>query len=531
MLIFNKMKKYTIIISAVLLGIFFGTPASAQENRKTYVYPASLEFNHARSLWFNSNNAAGLTVTPLDNYNEVSATCKFEDGDYKRQQSGDRITGTAFNTNGALRLGKVVLWGDFNFANRFDRASLYNTMLYQVADDMPYYVADPQVSNWKRQLYDMSLKAATPLLWDRLGIGITANYTTRTGAKQKDPRSTTYYYHVNVQPALILRLGQHYVGLNGLYENMFERTVPTNSDNQNDQPVFLMRGLGNYAVGTVGGLGGVGTFYYKGNKVGGGLEYGKTGKFSFLLDLNYRLRVIDVFQSPTKPQRMGSTKNQTYRGNLQLMLDGALTNKLAIDYYRRSTDGVEYIQELDKTYEVQQWITIAKFIRSNYAFKALSLNYDLFMGREKGYGWRAGAKAVYSDRRDEYYLPDSHLSTENFYGEIFVKKNFDLGKYSALLAGLNGGYNKNLSGEYVYNGSYAESAVVTDFYAADFAFLTADYWQIGGNINFSFPLGLGDTALYLDARADWLLPKNYDAAAGSSNPSRIFAQFSVGFTF
>lgn len=486
---------------------------------------ANIELTKSKSLWFNTNNAAGLTITPLDNFSEVSVGYGLNNGDFKMAQSGKNESTLKFNTNGALNLGGIMLWGNFNYDNNTSKESCYNTGLYNPFRDMPYYIADPVISKWKRQSYDLNLKAASPILWNFMGFGCEVDYTSKTAAKQNDPRSTNYYYTIQVRPGLLFKVNdKHFFGINALYENLYERSRPENSNEQIDQPVFIMRGLGNYTADVLGGIGGIGTTYYKGNILGGAFQYNYKGALNALLNIKYNYKVEDAFMSPSKPQRLGSTKQNVFEGNLQLMIDGNYTHKLTLNYYDKSTDGVEYIQVIDNSYDVQQWVTVAKYVRSKYSLQVASLKYDFFAGNDRGYSWRAGVNGEYSNKSDEYYLPNSTLTAENIFANIFAKKNFILGSKNALLFGLNIGYSKNIDGEYVYGGANASSQLVTEMFKNDIAFLTSDYLRLGGELNFSF-LVAKKMSMFLSAKCQYLNPSSDEF------DSRINANFSIGLTF
>lgn len=508
----------------VVVGLLMPVVLQSQ-NTERVMNAAGIELTKSKSLWYNSNNASGLTITPLLNFNEVSAGYGMNSGDFKMSQSGKDETGLNFNTNGALNLGGVMLWGNFNYDNITSKESCFNTGLYDPFRDMPYYVADPVISKWKKQSYDLNLKAASPILWDFMGFGCEADYTSKTAAKQNDPRATNYYYTISVRPGFLFKINNdHYLGLNGVYENLNERVSMENSNKLQDQQIFIMRGLGNYTPGAVGSGSGLGAFYYKGNKIGGAFQYNYNGCVKALLDVKYHYKVEDVFQSLSKPQRMGTTVQNVFEGNLQLMIDGNYTNKLTVSYFDKSTDGIEYIQVLDHSYEVQQWVTMAKYVRSKYSLQVASLQYDFFAGNDRGYSWRAGVNGEYSNKKEEYLLPSSILTAENIFANVFAKKNFTLGSKNTLLFGLNAGYSKNLSGEYVYGGVNPTSALVTDMYKNDIAFLTSDYFRCGGELNIAFMVAK-KMSMFVSAKCQYLKPSSDEF------DSRVNANFSVGLTF
>lgn len=512
----TTMKKYIIFITLLFISsVIYGQGNAISDN-------AAMELNFAKSLWFNSSNAAGLKVTPLTDYNVVSAKYYLQNGDYKPQQRGDKENGLSFNTNGALQLDKISLWGDFNFTNEFYTGTKYNTNLFEANYYMPYFISDPNLSDWNRQIYDMSLKGATGI-GDNVLFGIYANYVNRQGAKQKDPRSVPYNYSIFVQPSFIYNFCcNHSIGLSLSYSNSFDRSGTSNSDSQNDQSIYIMKGLGHFSPGVVGGVGGVGAFFYKGNLLGGALQYGYNGDFNLLLEVDHSYSVTDVFQTPTKPRRMGSTANSTTNGTLQIVFPGTTTHKITANYYRRDVDGIEFIQEEDRTEAVATWKTIAKYIRSNYFYNSMQLNYDLFLGADYSYDWYFGVMANYSDRSDIYYMPESTLDTRNVFGEINAKKNFRFNKGS-LLAGLNLGYNSNIDGSYKYGGTDTESLVITDFYAKDIKFLTSDYVKFGINLDLSYAVG---------AKMSMLLGLDYQMLSSSGdNGNRNFLTARIGLLF
>jgi hypothetical protein len=468
-----------------------------------------MELSLAQSLWFNSSNAAGMALNPLHNYNILSAQYENASGEYKLQQEGDKNRSTNFNTNGALQLGKFFLWGDFSFSDNYVTGATYNTNRYEPLNDMPYYVADPNKSDWKRQYYDMTVKAARSLWRERLTAGLEMHYTTRRAAKQLDPRSTVHSYGIEVKPSVTAKItGNQHVGINLCYRNAFDRNNFTNSLSYHSEQVYIMKGLANYSPGVVGGIGGINVFYYPCNRYGGGLQYGITGNNkALLLDVICAMQKTEVFESPAKPQRRGTADNTTLQGTLQLIRNGNTTHKITAKAALSTTDGIEYVQEYDSRYEVNRWITIAQYVKSQYRSIQASLKYDLFIGTRNDYSWKAGLKTRYIDRQDEYLSPHSAFNVKNNYAEVSVAKNLATGTSSKILAGLNLGYNLNMGGEYLYGGTEVDALPVTDFYPRDLAFLTADYWQAGCEIAWSLTLN-AKSSINLYLCGQWQNPNN-----------------------
>lgn len=514
------MKKIYLLLGLIGLS---ASVAFAQE----IVREPHIEMNQARSLWWDSNNAAGLSVMPLDKYSIVGLDYNFEKGNFKLTQDGEKESSAGFFTNGATSVGKTQLWGTFDYRNIVEKDASFITNLYDPHRDMPYYVADAVMSKFKKQAYDLGVKAAFPQLWGFVTPGMDLQYTTRTGAKQRDPRSVTYYLTVKANPSLLFELsGRSSLGLTFNYEYLYERSTFNRSDTEVDCPVYIMRGLGNYTSSFVSGSVGVGTFFYKGNRIGGGLQYGFNNGdgFSALVDAAYTYKVEDAFQTPTKKQTMGSTKQDLWKVSAQLLNENSENmQKLAISFLQRETEGIEYIQELDSSFEVAEWITLAKYVRSKYSFRNVGLKYDFFAKDGASYSWRAGIEGDYSHKSDEYILPASSLEAENMMLNLYVKKNIVLCNVISMHVGLNAGYNSNLKGEYNYTGAFETSGTVTEMYKNDIMYMSSDYWKFGGEITLA--PAMKNASQYLKFRFQYYSPTD------SVFEKRIFGGVSVGITF
>ncbi len=519
------MKKIYLLLGLIGLSVSF--TASAQEGQ--VVRQSEIEMNLSRSLWFNSNNVAGMSLIPLSKYSILDFAYQMKDGNFKMSQDGEKVTSLGFNTNGATNIGNTYLWGNFDYRNIVEDGTKYITNLYDPHRDMPYYVADAVSSKFKKQAYDLGVKVAFPQLWNFVTPGCELQYNTNTGAKQRDPRSVTYYLTVKAVPSFVFELSQRSnLGLSINYEYMYERSTFNRSDTEINYPVFIMRGLGNYTSDVVSGTVGVGTFFYKGNRIGGALQYGfDTGTgFSALLDAGYSYKVEDAFQNPTKKQSMGSTEQNMWNASLQLLAeDDDNMQKLVFSYTDRKTDGIEYVQEMDPSFEVSDWITLAKYLRSKYSYKSFNINYEYYIKEGNSYKWKFGWDYTLTKKYDEYLLPSAFLKVENAFDNVYAKRNFNFGGgKSSLLAGLNLGYNDNKKGEYSYTGGYDESEPVVDMYAKDIKYMSSDYIVVGGELTYSTLIN-NTTSLFVKGACQCYLPDNSDFN------NRVYAGLSFGITF
>jgi hypothetical protein len=478
-----------------------------QEEKPVATYDA-LEGNRAQSLWFASSNAAGMAITPLYEYNLLEAQYNVASGHYKLQQQGDRERKVGMNVDGALQLGKFFLWGNFTFSDDYTTGSSYNTNRYESQPDMPYYVADTVKSDWKKQYYDMTCKVAFPLT-GRIVLGGEIRYITRKAAKQLDPRSVLHNYAIELKPALIFSLNDRsHLGLNFLYQNTFDRNTFTNSLSDNSERVYIMKGLGNYSTGVIGGLASISPFYYPSDQYGAGLQYDATGTLGRLLaEITYTRQRTDAFEAPTKPRRRGATQKTEYEGYLQWLKPGVITHKATLHARYSSTDGIEYLQEYNSQFDINQWITIAQYVKSAYSDRQLSLRYDLYSGTPTDYSWKTGVNANYTHREDEYFSPQSLFNARNIYTETFAARRFLFGPTTTFHAGLNVGYRLNLDGEYLYNVPEPTSPIVQDFFTKDLEYLTTNYLQAGCNLYLSLALP-SDASVNFKMQWQWINPSD-----------------------
>ena len=107
----TNMKRY-FLISVMALGVALSAAAQGSGTD----YPARVELVKAQSAWFNSANAAGLSVDPLNIYHELMFGYGLGRGDFRLQPEGNtNILDIA--TSGSAKLGQGFVWGSFSYKN------------------------------------------------------------------------------------------------------------------------------------------------------------------------------------------------------------------------------------------------------------------------------------------------------------------------------------------------------------------------------------------------------------------------------
>lgn len=115
----------------------------------------------------------------------------------------------------------------------------YNASLIDPLRGTPFFIADTYKSKWINQLYDMTVKAAAPKLWDRLIFGIEATYQNGQGAKQHDPRPLVSLSKFEIKPGVTVTLGKHAIGANYQYYSRREDGTASNKISMSTNPVYI----------------------------------------------------------------------------------------------------------------------------------------------------------------------------------------------------------------------------------------------------------------------------------------------------
>lgn len=443
--------------------------------------------NTSEHIWNSSANAASLSLDPLEDYSVLSMDYTYKTGEYRRRQSGKNIGELDFSTEGATAVGKVRLWGDFSYSNISDKGSKYNTLLYDPFDEnFMYTAADSTASDWKRQSYDMRMKAGLPVVEDRLYAGIFIHYNDRIAAKQQDPRSESYGRCIDVSPALILKTGTGAFGVNFLYSDSFTRATPTISNSQLIQRVFLLRGLGNYVEDYVGGNS-LQTMYFRRSTLGAGLQYEKSaGQTRLLADLLWNRSHSTVKESPTYPKEHGRTSVDDFGAYVTALREGSLIHLAKISFNGRLATGTEVTSVWNK--ESGLWDVRSQVEQVSLSSMSATVSYDLRKVQGKGWNWNARAEAGWNWEYDKYKLPESTFSYDNVFAGAGFSKNFIFADSSFLLEATMR-YSMNLDGSYVYSGSRKESPIVKDLFGHDIEILCSDYLLAGIRAGWSIPVG------------------------------------------
>lgn len=445
--------------------------------------PTALRLENERAWMTEAGNPAGLVTDSLKAHSSVGIRYLYGTGEYRLLPDGKTHSDLAFDTEGAVKVGKVSLWGHFAYNYIATEGSSYNTLLYNPYDTrFLYSVADSVESGWRRQAYDLEFKAAMPLSRDKLIGGLHVTYTDRLAAKQNDPRAESYHYSVGLTPSLIFRGRKGNFGFHLHYANTFERSTPTLSNNEENQMVYVLRGLGNYIDNVVGGSS-LKTMYFRCNTLGAGLQYEGTGRTPWLLSADLRYHLTKITEGATQPRLQGRTNVFEADLGWKMRLRGG--HRISLDFSHAGTTGIEptTVLNMDGVWEVR-----SELAQCSYAKEVLTLAWDKTIGTESDWKWVFHAGLAFESEDDRYAQPHSEFAWSALKPQLRAewRKTFKRGAALRLGAELGGG--KNLSSKYNYSGVHPEGKPAAVWYPHDLSVLSADYVQEAISIGFTLPL-------------------------------------------
>ncbi len=515
------MTKY-IKTGLLLIGLFGLTIAAQAQQMERLKTPAAHEMMKARHLWHRTPNAAGLQLDAPQVFSGVNASYKIRKGDFKRPQQGQTVNDLDFNTEGAVYVGSIYAYGRFSYQRNTERDVNFNASISDPFRGMPYYVADTNPSDWKRQTYDMAFRVSTPRFFDQLALGLEASYLARNAAKQRDPRTHNYFYTLRIRPALAWSLNEHnHLGAHFDYFSLKEEGSLKQVNIYVDQTSYFMYGLGM----SVQAIGSGRTSNYVGNNMGGGLQYDYQGTHSrWLLCADYNFKVEKLTDGLSIPRDEGGVKDRRWNISIHMNTDLQRPHAhfMTASVSSQEIDGIEYITQYDNTLNQNGYVTLHSDVRSRYQTREARIQYDWVQAPGDEFDWKAGADFGYTQIEDLYLLPRSEKSARNWSMGIRGSKNFVLPGRMQQRILIRAGYHYqgNISGKYTYGGNHADYPVVKDFEMRDTQYLNSRFGAADLSVTYSRKYKTENSAnLYLRADA---LYKHTDKERGGHRQELMF---------
>ncbi len=485
-------------IGCLSLVVTAFNPVLAQENQT----PASVEKLKMQNIWMNNTtNAAAGVVDASKVYSISSLGYQMDKGDFSMTQAGKDNNQFQLKTEGGgvyEKLSNMFMYGELSYTRDVIKESRFNLLEYDPFRDIPFLLADTNTSKWIRQQYDLSMKIATPQLFNFLTLGVTGNYMTGLSAKQDEPKTQKDVSRFGIGGSILMSFGKHHIGMEFNHQNRREDGYTMISNSRFTSRAWDYVAPGFFREAEMGSFSSLVTSRYNhSHLMNGALQYGfKNDHWNFLLEGKYQHLVEDINNesldsSPYTGRKMiGTVVQDTWSGKVVLNYTFNNGNMLALNasYADKHVDGIEYFQEYNSEFEVQAWEVKAKYIRSTIDRVHTDVKLDYIVNDGNVYKWWFGANFANRTYDWAYILPSAGQNVANSIFGVHASRHIQFNDNNSLTVKLNGAYSSNgeASSTYEAPGTHPDNVGWTEFTLKDFNYLTTNYVKFGGELSYSY---------------------------------------------
>lgn len=527
-------------VGCLFFAVTAFNPVLAQENQT----PASVAKLKMQNIWMNNtNNAAAGVVDASKLYSISSVGYTMDKGDFNYIQAGDNNNQFNLQSEGGgiyEKLNNMFMWGKISYTRDVLKGAKFNCLTFDPFRDVPFLLADTNSSKWVKQQYDLSMKMASPKLFNFLTLGLSGSYMAGTSAKQVDPRPNMNVSKFDVGASILMSFGKHHVGFDFNHYNRREDGAAGIVSSLNTSRAWDYVAPGFFREAEFSAYGSLITErYYHAHAMGGGIQYGfKNDHWNILVSGNYQERVEDVnneqlHKDPDNLKKIiGTVKEEISTGKFIVNYTFNNGNILSLNtcYQDKSVDGIEYFQEFDNSFEVNSWVINAKYVRSNISKVNTEVKLDYLVNDGNAYKWWFGVNMATRTNDWCYYLPEARQDVTNDIFGAFASRHITFGNNNhSLTINVNGCYSSNSEAFMKYEGAGTQPDNVgwTDFTLRDYNYLTTNYVKFGGEVSYAYSgfKNSDSMSLFFTAGLDYYAPnsKVFD--------NRTITNFKLGIAF
>nr|WP_320039626.1 DUF6850 family outer membrane beta-barrel protein [uncultured Bacteroides sp.] len=408
------------------LALFISIPSFGQND-----YSLSLQKKEKRDLelvqqlWMNTQNAAGLSLMPIENGGISVMSVGRTSGSFNRVQEGNAENKLSFSSERFDRIGEsIYIYGkfDFNMSRQFERS--WSDVLETYNSD-PYIYGSSLKGKYDYQKFNLFAKIATKEI-KRFTFGTQISYTVSDFSRLKDPRSRDCLADYSIIPSTTYRLNKtQIIGLNLKYRHRKEKT-PSVMTVQTDPNMkyYTFTGMENVE----GKTGGYSSFKreFVNDIFGIGFDYNfRSGKLNSLNSITFDSEKESIWG--TNKQSPGNYKEKVYAfSSYNTYKSEKALHSLEINAKISDGKANEFRQELISKTDTatgiisQHWNTLFIYKgRYTVSMNNILAHYRRYsLKNENKYNSYIGAMAQYSSFSNQYNLPLSSLKVSNLSGGI-----------------------------------------------------------------------------------------------------------------
>lgn len=496
-----------------ILSVICLMTAVAGLSAQTVTDEASYQLNKARDLWYNSANAAGVAKGDMAPWRNLSAGYNLGKGDFTDSWNAKSQTGYGASGDMLTNLGGFKLLADATFSRDELEQCMYNTSMYDVRWDMPFYVAMNTRERFPmhRMRAAASLSAVSPLMLnDRFSIALSGSFdyskAWRLGSVTSDYAAPGF----EVSPSVIVVIDDNNtLGIAARYTKETGTNVVSTGDGTSIEVVFL-QGLGYYMPRWAGGNLGMAPILYSTDSKGASIQYNhKADAKEWLAEVSLDTGSTQVAESDGGRAK-GAVNRYVTKADIQGIFGENRSRKL----------------DLNVTYNLFYQLNGASgTAQGQGSLIDGGLKYTAYTGTGAGncFNFMMGAGIDISSM-DLSRVTNTSFKALSLLPYAFVGKNFRFAEAHSLLATLNAGYNFAMNTKYTPPASLAAGDVIANFMYDDEAdYLHAYYARITAEVTYTFRIG-NVLSLYARPRGGYIKPMNADGA-------RAMCDFALGVIF
>lgn len=522
-----------IILLVIIQLLICGLVQSQSAMESDTVTDLSLKWQNLtlRNPWLLTPNAAGLKDGVVPAIGSTYIGTHQEQGDFKRPQQALTKQSYLFHSERYQPVKNGVFYGSFRFEQQKEEAVHWNDVMDPYRGT-PYVLADSLGGDWKKQVFQLNLKAASAKIANRLSLGAGVVYNLSTGARQNDPRPLNYVNELDFKPALLFEIsGIHAAGLTGTYGFYKEEVSLLNNKSELLQKVFKLKGLAVHDAPSL--FSSSFTRLYDGTKKGAELQYAftKSGdqNFKWLSSFGFQDYTEDVRDGVTKPTNGGRYKQTTYHlTSIMTRSNDAFIQQLQFSFLKMNGKGREYHQTYDPVSTL--WLTTFDAIFYTRSSTTANVAWELARAaKHDGFKWKTRASAGYN-KLDAAYLYSFPVSQNLETGNVNLGawRTWSFKSRNNLLLSAEGTYVFPLSNVLRYtDGNGYTNQSIKEILVPDHAYLASKAIKAGLSIQYTFGSNKPDAQFhnqfYVKGAGEIARPLNGEVIPGPNGNRKNFA--------
>ena len=490
-----------IIMAALFVVMALGQAFSQEiEDRAEY------NLNQSRALWYNSGNAAGLAREEMRLWRDVRLSYDLESGNFTDSWGARTVSGFSLGGDMLMDIEGFTVAAKVSLDRNHLYKCKYNTSLYEVTWDMPFFVAmnNSESFSWRHNEAGMEVSAAAPLMFDgQLSVGMALRTQGRTAAKSIDPRSRYGSFDMEIAPGATYTIDdENLVGMVLRYRFCPAKTTLT-SDAESPVRVAFMEGLGVFSSRWVGGDIGLERLNYTSNRFGVDLQYNlleadRQWLFALSFDTgDNRINEMDF--------TLGMVNKYVIGTNVQGLFGADRSRKLNFDF----------------DYNRYRWQEGTKGTIGRGGIMDMHADYTIYTGvDEDSYDFELGAGLdVSSVSATRVAKPEGYFSSFSVLPYAFLGMNTQVTKESTLLARVTLGNSYSSKPGYDLSGNSAYKKMFED----EAEYLGRFFYKSAADLEYSFRMNTL-LATYAKLSIGHLMPLTIRGG-------RFYATLAVGVMF